>query len=1447
MVLKIKQKCIEMGLPEAFASFAIYFVMNDQQNSKIALRELIRKHLKFSKKEEKGLDVLIELIFLKDSNQETLEILVTKTLLSELYHQNNEENTEDVIEALATIFLAIKNTTNADLAQFLNVVELLIKKLKIITTVPKIDTIEHMLRIAKGLIRSQPNYWNLERPVISLLHIQLTHILSKDSNVKVEERSYKLIHFISLLLPNYQAVTNFKTNMPLDSDEKLEVIKSFFDFIGLNQDFCKQKDLPPNFFANATFLALIYARQENERLPKSLVADMKQINISLDSNNSFANCFDLIQLCTNSPQQTYHRINQLYRSSNIALSVQEFLKILSCYNLEDFQAQYPSINVVQNTFFRRIAEIIKIEPVNLHGILDIIFDKKDSSSTDFLIKSLMERMNMQDTKFKTIRALIGLILSEDESVLMRAAEDLDLKHTKFLLVGKRILNPRFISAKEFEEVGLVRSELTNHVFDSSEEDYENWKADVRRSIQKKKQEYKDESRIPTSLNTVEFYLSKWKTHFLTKKNIQAALTLINTPGNGLLKILSNSGKDSLYDGLDVLVIVSSIRHLRQKEGEKIDGFDKEQSNALNTLALTLRINPDLLRNFILMFELKNNSKATLQYLFEFLPDEKQNETTYQRLFEYGQKQNDIAARQLAFVSKELPRLIQFSDEDDFKLPPGIFSRLFKRERAPLTINDFLYMVSATLKVLPADSAKEIMKECYTMALFAKGLCLKPCLRSYFKVVDPEIVGLIQVLIEKDLNKRLSLISSLFRDSNHPLKISLAIYGIMTRQNFSVRFSEDPKKIDYLPMKHYLGEILQIQPEAFDLFELFVERDTSKFIDKSSPLLRKLTNKPFFDADLFKSLLPLSLGKHFSSGYLAKKLNIPNSLITFFTTISRLAIKETREEELRTFLDQKTTKKVFSDLRVEVTELVALLKIGFNLLTDNNDLLTALQSLRLEVGSSIQENESNLRLGRHMSDETIYIEHLRGLLALNAQIQGSDITIEERLDSLKHETRYLFKSLDLDQKDGLPLIISRVAAGDYLIFKETEQHFRWAFPNNDTQALIAIRNLTMAVCGLINTKVQLTSNLQQEVELFISELGFNLKESQNHKLSDNSLAYPVYLTSQTLNIAPTWTQAFLLDKELFINLTGGPDNIITPEFLLAVVLNFTYMPKSLREFIGFYEWDLYCRKFYQENSKNQDIDTLLDNDEKGKTNTNELYRLFSMFITFDYKTIFKLAVTEKLLQNQYWQILLQTGTDQACEEIWNTSINKTLQSLLMAQGTDSSMVNQSFALPPRQFLIELIKADNVPPKSDQDIDIGKLMKDALSNTYNVLTKKVQQQGIMVESFEMTNLSVLGSLMFLRNNTRTRSSDEDVSLTLCQLALNIERKLCFNDCFAKFSKFNFVKLAGLSLGIKVRDELQAAFSETLFTTGNFESLYCYNSLGYIKGLAAMDNQKQHATKV
>ena len=94
--------------------------------------------------------------------------------------------------------------------------------LKSSVKVPYADIIQHVMKIGLTLVQKEPDYWSLQKPLLSLITTQLTRILEESSG---GEKNQKLVQFVSLLLPTYEGARNINTDAPLEPGEKLRVIK----------------------------------------------------------------------------------------------------------------------------------------------------------------------------------------------------------------------------------------------------------------------------------------------------------------------------------------------------------------------------------------------------------------------------------------------------------------------------------------------------------------------------------------------------------------------------------------------------------------------------------------------------------------------------------------------------------------------------------------------------------------------------------------------------------------------------------------------------------------------------------------------------------------------------------------------------------------------------------------------------------------------------------------------------------------------------------------------------------------------------------------------------------------------------------------------------------------------------------------------------------------------
>ena len=696
--------------------------------------------------------------------------------------------------------------------------------------------------------------------------------------------------------------------------------------------------------------------------------------------------------------------------------------------------------------------------------------------------------------------------------------------------------------------------------------------------------------------------------------------------------------------------------------------------------------------------------------------------------------------------------------------------------------------------------------------------------------------------------------------------------------------------------------MNVYPEAFDLFDLAVERDIPTFIDKSLPIIRRLKNTTLIDVRLLKNLLPLSLAEHFDSKYFSSLLKTSDKHITFFTTLSRLAIDSTRQKELEDLADPnglQVSKKVLTTLKIELDELVAITRIAFNLYGDqSNSLVDTLKTLKIKVVTEMSDTKA---------DDSIVGDHVGGLMALNSGNEVVDIlSIKNHLKCLKKNANHLldvllFRNRDdhkADRKDDeninkedhqknekqeekkldMCFLVSRIAAGNFLVFRHEKEKFSWAFsykgrsmdgkrssPDKSMlheedkpsilkakQTSVAVRDLTMAVAGLINPNVQIKKNLNLKVQSFVKKFYHNEFKDLKHQkgntiLPENSLDYAIYLAYHTMDIFPSWTQSFFFDQAVFSKLiersSESDTSTLKREMILAIILNFTHMSDRFMDYIGFYEFDASLRVCC-ERSK-QDLDkplepgpfTKVKESDKEVPGMVRFTNAFNDIIKFDYETILELAKSEGLLQDSYWHNLLVSSeaSDQVRE--FNRNMNMSILYLIKKEFKEfkgSKVPLETYYEQPKEFLKQLeglVTKKLRKLRSDlSEVTTGELIKIVIVQAYRAVIEECQWDHLRKYKekevgFEMTNLCMLGTIMSLRESSQQKKSHKKTINKLYLLASNLERKMFLNDYLDRFSKFKLIKLAGYSLGLRIGNIFEWCLPDALLTTGKNLYITCF----------------------
>ncbi len=128
-----------------------------------------------------------------------------------------------------------------------------------------------------------------------------------------------------------------------------------------------------------------------------------------------------------------------------------------------------------NELFKIIAERFKLEPKELMGLIDLLYLNLKSHNFKHFAHYLMKKLKIPENKFRTLRSVLFILLSEDEESILRGIKDLDLENGLFLLFSKEILNPKYIPTEQFKLLGLTRDKYSVVPEAKRNRKYSTWK------------------------------------------------------------------------------------------------------------------------------------------------------------------------------------------------------------------------------------------------------------------------------------------------------------------------------------------------------------------------------------------------------------------------------------------------------------------------------------------------------------------------------------------------------------------------------------------------------------------------------------------------------------------------------------------------------------------------------------------------------------------------------------------------------------------------------------------------------------------------------------------------------------------------------------------------------------------------------------------------------------
>lgn len=1397
-------------------------------------------------------EVISELLFPQGLTPDETIMFITTKSMKLIFQVCRLENVPGLTpEGLVKIFHAFRNMEEQKYDAFVRDMTSLFSSDKN-PSVGQIKLILPILLCISTLVNEKEDTWNAKDACLQLLNAS-TNLLQTDKDKKDGGEIIKgFINFLPVLFANKEMSTDFesKEKETLDSYGVTRVINNFCKSVGLKLS--KSDDGGIKFIPSFLQACLNFTKQNVYDIPRDVLKVFeREFQASIPNTSDFlAFWLKIIHFNFKKPRACHTDFNKCISCFDLSLDLKNFLRIITCYSLDDYDKIYGTIPVEKNFYFIKLAENLKVEPKQLLGLIDLIYQKNSSKNITVFLNAMLERMKINLENTRIIRALVELFLSEDEVTLLNSLKTLNLESGLFLLVGKGCLDARAIPASQFQSAGVYNKELVDKrstMAAATEEAWLAWKTDIKKSIgetlmrtkkslnmddqietrskkisqeeellMKAKQEAAQEAfkKVEAKANLVRLFLSDWDAFTYSKKNVTSAINNLDNAENQLKsKLLENQGGS--FTVADLLPILMNVKDLKLTNKGRYDQFTKEKEAAITSYAEHLGINGDTLRKVIQLFVL-SDQKVILKQFFEFFPDEKENEQEIKKIVSYGFKQVSSIQRQLEFVKEQFPKSISLPYQTGPLFPAKFFEKMFLSDYSKArfglgSLFDVILMQTANYN-LPANVQETLFTECCRFAMFAKGSLPRGAVQYHLGIKNDVILDIFDILTENSTDKRMASFTKLFLSRENPIKAAIAFYGLLINRKFNViHHPTISGEADEEPIKPYLSELFNIEPELFDLFELAYEKDPAKFLTSSLPLMRRLSGSSFVNTPLMESLFLLSFGEHFNSNYIASRLGISSNIIEFFVFLIRLSKKSSRRKELQDLPQLLPVTQILQNkLKIKTTELISLVKLIFSMFDSDESLVNIITDLKLK-SKDAQAGARN----------EINIDVFKGFATLNKPVDPKvDIFKNKKvLSNLKEKINPLFESLGLTQFKSNAFILANLAAGNFLVLKEYKQDLSWFIPTHDPRSEMALLHLTMALSALLNASIEVDDGLDKSVKDQIAKYApYNFEEviykAGDKGLPTNSMAYAVCLTYQTLNISPIWTQAFLMDQKAFIDIqTVYPD--LKSEFLWCTVLQFINKIDTLGDMVGLYEWVGASVDFYKTRT-GKEVSRCAATDFRKKISRIDEH--LADVMDFNFYNMKDLAQASSLLQTDLWQPFFTS------RKKYNSLVNQSLLYLLTFDQEKSvqdgyfSKVKNDTINDPYEFLGGLLVH---LPKDDGDDDlgyrakVGKLIRKALIQCYKITSEKFHKNDYDYSTYALTDLCSLGTLSFLRQDTTI--SKERKLYNLHQLASNIERKMCFRDEYLKMSKFKLMKLIGVPLNLEINNLNEWNLPASIFSNG------------------------------
>ena len=181
--------------------------------------------------------------------------------------------------------------------------------------------------------------------------------------------------------------------------------------------------------------------------------------------------FFVTKLRLNIPRSVLTTVMQIFSIASTRLSPSVLMESCSKFRIEGdlativymfgksklTQAQCDSLE--ENAIFQAICNKMIVSPGQALGLISLLKGDYGNACIDELVDSLIKRWRLANFPVDIVVSVLVLILSKDESELLKAAKKLHLKPYELILIGKRILHPADVSDALFTSLGLSVNDM----------------------------------------------------------------------------------------------------------------------------------------------------------------------------------------------------------------------------------------------------------------------------------------------------------------------------------------------------------------------------------------------------------------------------------------------------------------------------------------------------------------------------------------------------------------------------------------------------------------------------------------------------------------------------------------------------------------------------------------------------------------------------------------------------------------------------------------------------------------------------------------------------------------------------------------------------------------------------------------------------------------------------